>query len=322
MNILSLFAGIGGFDLAARWMGWRTAAVCEIDPWCRQVLAKNFPDADQHDDICTFDATPYRGTIDLVCGGFPCQPFSTAGKRLGEDDPRALWPQMLRVIRECAPRFVVGENVAGLLSQNGGLAFERVCADLEGAGYVVQPLVLPACGVGAPHRRDRLWIVAHADRQRGQIPASGSLAAEQGLGVLSKTRPTSYSDSERQPQPGGPVAHVGRRPEYGSQEAKESGGDDSVARVGVGASGLDFRPAPALVYDSAPPPHRHGRQPGAEWRLTEPPLRGPNDGLPPGLVRAVSSRAKQLKAYGNSVVPQVVYQIFQAIEATNQTLPQ
>lgn len=161
MTHASLFSGIGGFDLAAEWAGWTNVFHCEIDPFCRSVLKYHFPNATQYEDIRTTDFTAWRGRVDVLTGGFPCQPFSIAGKRLGTSDERYLWPEMLRAIREIRPRWVVGENVRGFINWSEGLVLETVCADLEALGYEVQPFVLPACAVGAPHRRDRVWIVAH-----------------------------------------------------------------------------------------------------------------------------------------------------------------
>jgi len=172
----SLFSGIGGFDLAAQWMGWKNAFHVERDPFCRQVLNHHFPESQSFDDVKTFDATPFRGRVSIISGGFPCQPFSAAGKRAGTSDDRYLWPEMFRVIREARPTYVVAENVRGLLSWNEGLVLDTVCADLESEGYEVCPVVLPAASVqNAPHRRDRVWIVAsntnremleHRDRER------------------------------------------------------------------------------------------------------------------------------------------------------------
>lgn len=161
MTHASLFSGIGGFDLAAEWAGWTNVFNCEIDPFCRRVLAYHFPNAIQYEDIKTTDFRPLRGGVDVLTGGFPCQPFSLAGKRKGTDDNRYLWPEMLRAIRELAPRWVVGENVFGIVNWSDGLVFEQVCADLEDEGYEVQPYLIPACAVDAPHRRDRVWFVAH-----------------------------------------------------------------------------------------------------------------------------------------------------------------
>mgnify|MGYP000953488160 CR=1 FL=1 len=157
----SLFSGIGGFDYAADLMGWENIFHCEINPFCRTVLKYHFPNSIQHHDITKTDFTIYRGRIDVLTGGFPCQPFSVAGKRLGMEDDRHLWPEMLRAIREIQPSWIVGENVRGLVNWSGGLVFEQVQADLEAEGYEVLPFILPACAVDAPHRRDRVWFVAH-----------------------------------------------------------------------------------------------------------------------------------------------------------------
>ncbi len=159
MNHASLFSGIGGFDLAAEWMGWRNVFHVERDPFCQRVLAYHFPNSQPFDDVTTFDGRPWRGRVDILTGGFPCQPYSTAGKRLGKDDERHLWPEMRRIISEIAPTYVVGENVRGLTNWNGGLVFEEVCVDLEALGYEVWTGIIPAAGVSAPHRRDRVWFV-------------------------------------------------------------------------------------------------------------------------------------------------------------------
>jgi DNA (cytosine-5)-methyltransferase 1 len=158
----SLFSGIGGFDLAADWMGWENVFHCEIAEFPRKILNHYWPNADCHEDIKKTDFTKYRGTVDIISGGFPCQPYSAAGKRLGKEDDRHLWPEMLRVIREVEPQWVVGENVRGLLNWNGGMVFHEVCADLENIGYEVQAFIIPASGINAPHQRERLWIVAHS----------------------------------------------------------------------------------------------------------------------------------------------------------------
>jgi len=162
----SLFSGIGGFDLAARWMGWENVFHVEKDPFCQKVLAHHFPESQAYDDIRTFDATPFRGRIRVLSGGFPCQPFSSAGERKGTTDDRHLFPEMLRVISEISPDWVVGENVRGLVGWSSGdedeprMVFNEIIADLEGAGYEVFPTILPACSVNAPHRRDRIFFCA------------------------------------------------------------------------------------------------------------------------------------------------------------------
>ena len=159
----SLFSGIGGFDLAAEWMGWENVFHCEWNEFGQKVLKHYFPEAESFNDITKSDFTKYEGTIDIISGGFPCQPYSMAGKRKGKEDDRHLWPQMLRVIREVKPRIVVGENVFGLLSWNGGMVFDEVHSDLEAEGYQVQAVVIPAAAVNAPHGRDRVWFIAYSD---------------------------------------------------------------------------------------------------------------------------------------------------------------
>lgn len=162
MKHLGLFEGIGGFSLAARWMGWETVAWVEIDPDCQKVLVKNFPYANRHGDIKATDFTQYSGQIDIITGGFPCQPFSTAGKRKGTNDDRSLWSEMLRAIKEVRPRFVVAENVYGIVS----MELDNILADLEGEGYQAETFILPACSVGAKHQRKRVWIIANIDGWR------------------------------------------------------------------------------------------------------------------------------------------------------------
>lgn len=188
----SLFSGIGGFDLAAEWCGWENSFHCEINPIPARVLNYYWPNAKSYDDITKTDFSIWRGRVDILTGGFPCQPFSTAGKRGGVDDHRYLWPEYLRAIREIKPVAVVGENVSGLLSMEQREMFARVdsrrivrfenyddyeavytrqstllvndiCEDLEKEGYDVQTFIIPAAGVGAPHQRDRIWFVAYSE---------------------------------------------------------------------------------------------------------------------------------------------------------------
>lgn len=159
----SLFSGIGGFDLAAEWMGWENVFHCEWMEFPRKVLDYHFPNADSHIDICKTDFTKYANKIDILTGGFPCQPFSTAGKRKGTEDERYLWGEMLRAIQEIKPKFVIAENVFGITNIDGGLVFQQVCVDLENEGYEVQPFIIPAAAKNAPHRRDRCWFIAYSN---------------------------------------------------------------------------------------------------------------------------------------------------------------
>jgi len=150
---LDLFSGIGGFALAARRVGWETIAFCEIEPYCQKVLRKHWPDVPIYDDVRELTGETV-GHVDIITGGYPCTPFSSAGKRRGRADDRYLWPEFARLIRELRPRWVVGENVAGHI----GMGLDSVLADLEREGYAWEAFVIPACAVDAPHRRDRVWI--------------------------------------------------------------------------------------------------------------------------------------------------------------------
>ena len=180
---LSLFSGIGGLDLAAEAAGFVTVGQCEWADYPTKVLEKHWPDVPRWRDIRTltkesfYEKTGLR-TVDVVSGGFPCQPFSQAGKQRGKEDDRYLWPEMLRVITDLRPSWVLGENVPGIVN----LALDQVLFDLEAAGYTAQPFIIPACGVDAPHRRDRIAIVAYADgkqlgRERTQEDAGGDGAS-------------------------------------------------------------------------------------------------------------------------------------------------
>ena len=162
----SLFSGIGCFDLASELMGWENVFHCEWNEFGKKVLHHYWPNAESFDDITKTDFTKYANQIDIITGGFPCQPYSTAGKRQGKEDERHLWPQMLRAIREIKPKYIVGENVFGLLNWNGGMVFDEVHSDLEFEGYEVQAVVIPAAAVNAPHGRDRVWFVAHSKSAR------------------------------------------------------------------------------------------------------------------------------------------------------------
>jgi DNA (cytosine-5)-methyltransferase 1 len=162
----SLFSGIGGFDLAAEWMGWDNLFHCEWNPFGQRVLKHYFPNSISYNDITKTDFSIHNGSVDILTGGFPCQPYSTAGKRLGKADKRHLFPHMLRCIKEVKPRWVVGENVRGLVNWNEGLVFNEVYDDLEREGYEVQSFLIPAAGVNAPHQRYRIWFLAYSNSAR------------------------------------------------------------------------------------------------------------------------------------------------------------
>lgn len=167
MNHLSLFSGIGGLDLAAEWAGFTTVGFVEMDSFCQKVLRKHWPNVPIISDVREVTKKRLKDEgisgIKIISGGFPCQPVSHAGKRSGKADNRYLWPEMLRVIREVKPTYVVGENVYGLVTHKGGSILENIYTDLEAEGYeVAPPFVFPAAAIGALHRRDRVWICAHS----------------------------------------------------------------------------------------------------------------------------------------------------------------
>jgi len=163
LKVLDLFSGIGGFALGLESTGYfKTVQFVENEKWCQQILAKNFPGVPIHDDIKTYNT--YQGVeADVVVGGFPCQPFSVAGKGKAVQDDRHLWPEMFRVIRQTKPTWVIGENVRNIVSISDGMVLEEVYLDLESQGYEVQSFIIPASAVNAPHQRYRTWIVAHTD---------------------------------------------------------------------------------------------------------------------------------------------------------------
>ena len=174
MKLLDLFSGIGGFSYGLEKIGFKTIAFCEIDKYCKLVLQKHWKGVKIYNDVkeITKERLEADGiqSPDIITGGFPCQPFSVAGKQKGTSDDRHLWPEMFRIIKEFTPRWVIGENVKGLINLQDGLVFETVCTDLEGEGYEVRAFNIPAAGVGAPHRRERIWIVAHSDDTRNRTP--------------------------------------------------------------------------------------------------------------------------------------------------------
>jgi DNA (cytosine-5)-methyltransferase 1 len=212
MRHASLFSGIGGFDLAAEWMGWENVFHCEWMEIPRKVLEYYFPDADSYTDICKTDFKRYANQIDILTGGFPCQPFSQAGKRKGTDDERYLWGEMLRAVQEIKPKYVIAENVFGITNIDGGLVFEQVCLDLEAEGYEVQPFIIPAAAKGAPHRRDRVWFIAYS--------YSNGLNQRNGYNEVntSKTRIDAFNDIDKIPK------DYGRFP----TEPSFCGGDDGL----------------------------------------------------------------------------------------------
>jgi DNA (cytosine-5)-methyltransferase 1 len=299
----SLFSGIGGFDLAAEKIGWENLFHCEWNEFGQKVLHYYWPKAEQFTDITKTDFTKYANKIDVLTGGFPCQPYSSAGKRLGKADERHLWPEMLRAIREIKPRWVVGENVYGLVNWNGGMVFEEVQADLEAEGYEVQPYILPAAAVNAPHRRDRVWFVAYANCD-GQYQCNCNYE---------------INPSERG--------------QYAQCNTKQSDGDGSTSNTDCDENATNTNSAPIQRRNNSskerwkrPSKRIESFSEYSSWKEfpTQSPICGRNDGLPTELdgITFPKWRNESIKAYGNAIVPQVVVEIFKAIQAYENQLNQ
>lgn len=284
----SLFSGIGGFDLAAKWMNWINVFQCEKDEWCRKVLAKNFPDTKRYADIKEFNAKEFYGTVDVISGGFPCQPFSTAGRRKGETDDRYLWPEMLRIIGEVKPTFVVGENVAGLLSMENGKTLDKICLDLENEGYQIELFVIPACGVGAWHRRDRVWIIAHSCNSTDSRNTR-TLQGKNGQGRI--------QEREQLEQP------VITNKVWTGQVFPNATG------VGQSGQGQYKQPINSETNGEGQTDNAFSISKRKQW-ATEPELGRVANGIP--------DRVDRLKGLGNAIVPQVAFELFKAVESVHR----
>lgn len=343
----SLFSDIGGFDLAAEWMGWHNTFHCEINEFCTRILNYHFPNAEHYTDITKTDFSKYRGHIDVLSGGFPCQPFSVAGKRKGADDDRYLWPQMLRAIREIRPTWVICENVGGIITMvqpgktvelgsstslfgenykdeeiHQQYVVETVCTDLEREGYSVQPILVPACAIGAPHRRDRVWFIANRTdtgdesmQQTGQnsIHAVG-LASDTccigwsgrcGKGYREEDKKSIRADIFRKIEgfvSKQPVTHTKSQQ---SERYKSKQSTDGTTKQ------REFGRICCKNYSD------HAMR-GWENFPTQSPVCCRNDGLSTELDGITFSkwREESVKAYGNAIVPQVAYEIFKAIQET------
>ena len=346
----SLFSGIGGFDLAAEWMGWENVFHCEWNEFGQKVLKYYWPKAISYEDITKTDFTIHRGNIDILTGGFPCQPYSSAGKRLGKEDERHLWPEMLRAIREIKPRWVVGENVYGLINWSGGLVFHEVQADLEAEGYEVQPYLLPAVSVNAPHRRDRIWFVANRTIERLERPTGESVqGAVNGLANSSNADVTNSNSNGQHISHSQHEINASEGRVDAQRDSEQSNGDgDATDTEYKGLEGqhrkrnrcTKYRCDKGLFIRSenqfnAADTNGIGLRRQGDWIgesgfigknskrsdwsnfPTVSPIRTGNDGIPDRLDSITFSkwRNESIKAGGNAVVPQVVYQIFKTIEA-------
>lgn len=299
----SLFSGIGGFDLSAQWMGWTNVFQCEKDEWCRKVLGKNFPDVKRYSDIKEFNAKEYEGQIDVISGGFPCQPFSVAGKQLSKEDDRYLWPEMLRIIREIKPSFVVCENVPGIIK----LALDTVLSDLENEGYTTETFIIPACAKNAWHRRDRIWIIAYAhgngemvqrrygDRDNKKRDSKEKVQEQEDIFVG-----TDSTDYERISTN---ATSIGREQSGASRERRtgfeNNNSDNGSITTNTNSERLEECGQSGTVSEEHITPRCDS------WWETEPRMDRVVDGLP--------NRVDRIRGLGNSIVPQIAYEIFKAI---------
>lgn len=276
----SLFSGIGGFDLAAEWMGWDNVFHCEWNNYGQNILKQYWPNAISYKDITQTDFAIHRGGIDVLTGGFPCQPFSVAGERKGTEDDRYLWPEMLRAIREIQPIWVVPENVPGIINWSKGVVFEQVQADLETSGYEILPVLLPACGLEGDHRRERIWILAHAKHGtdcpfRGKEEKKNRIQKQReqaGFSRKPSRTNTSFSTNNRSERNEGDIEKKIQKLQ-GIQRGEDGGG---IAVFGE-RSDL-FTPILCRSYN----------------------------GIPSGMDR--------IKALGNAIVPQIAFELFKTIE--------
>ena len=282
MKVLDLFSGIGGFSLGLEWAGMETVAFCEYDEKARQVLTKHWPDVPKYTDVRTLTAEKLKNDgitdIELICGGYPCQPFSTAGKRAGAEDDRHLWPEFFRLIKEVRPAWVLCENVAGHIS----MGLDSVLADLESEGYQQQVFLIPACAVGAGHRRDRVWILAHADQSHGKgRRLSGGICEEQ----------PNFNCEGSSGNSGETLADSMRRRQQRQRKSFEPKHTEKAK-------------------DRETIESQYGSKPG-KW-LPEPDVGRVANGIP--------GRVDRLKQLGNAVVPQVVKVIGDSIMASSLEL--
>jgi DNA (cytosine-5)-methyltransferase 1 len=281
MKVLDLFSGIGGFSIGLEEAGFETAAFCEIEDYPRAVIRKHWPDTPIYRDVRQLTGEQLRadGIVpDLLCGGYPCQPFSVAGRQRGEEDPRHLWPEVHRLIRELRPRWVVCENVSGHIK----LGLDEVLSTLEAEGYTCWPFIIPACSVDAPHKRDRVWIVAHADSSSDRRT---SRQYEEADGKVSQRDNGRFFD-----QSGEVCAAMADsdsdRPQRSGAEQVYGVGDLSRQS---GGGGTDLR---------------------GGWPV-EPNVGRVVDGLP--------RRSHRIKALGNAIVPQIAQAIGETIMRFEET---
>ena len=290
MQVLDLFSGIGGFSLGLERAGpFRTVAFCEREPFCQAVLKKHWPNTPIYDDVRTIP-TDRLGRIDLICGGFPCQPWSVAGQRRGAEDDRDLWPIMASLVEKLQPRWVIGENVRGFINEPLGL--ERSLSDLESIGYQATPFVIPACAVDAKHRRDRVWIVAYSNSN-----SQSDVAINEGTRSGELVADANNRHRSRK------IKGVLDQPNRQTSNRPPRSGQDVADANSIRSSGRAKKHIQRIGKESWQSIRRGEREP-RRW-TTEPAVGRVVNGFP--------GRVDRLKALGNAVVPQVVEQIGKAI---------
>lgn len=289
MTHASLFSGIGGFDLAAEWIGWENLFHCEWNPFGQRVLKHHFPNSISYNDITKTDFSIHRGQVDILTGGFPCQPYSSAGKRLGKADERHLFPHMLRCIKEVKPRWIIGENVRGLVNWNEGLVFQEVYDDLEREGYEVQSFLIPAASVNAPHQRYRVWFIAYSNL---------------------------YYDKQQIRNCNGKKERISKEYWQEYDTTRESCGTN-ISNVTNSDTTRVHEQYFTSKSNETSKFSRSSFERGDFSRFpSKPPICGGDDGIPRELDSITFSKWKNesIKAYGNAIVPQVAYQLFKTIE--------
>ena len=277
MNHISLFTGIGGIDLASEWAGFDTILQVENDPYCLKVLEKHWPTVERCTDIRSLNGRKYRGTIDLLSGGFPCQPYSGAGKRKAFDDDRDLWPEMFRIIQEVRPTFVLGENVSNFAN----LGLDRTISNLESECYEVQTFNIPACAVSAWHQRARIFVVAYSESNKEEC----TLRATESINATGDSWLESTGCGDR--------LEKGRT---GQAMADSESGKRHEHETNSGDGRLETQKIPG---------NRSSLPGESAWWSSE-----PNVGR---VAHGVPKRVDRLRALGNAVVPQQVYPILEAI---------
>lgn len=332
----SVFSGIGGPEVAAAMLGWDNAFHCEINPFGRKVLEYWFPKSESYEDITKTDFTKWHGKIDVLTGGFPCQPFSYAGKRGGQKDDRYLWPEMLRVIDQIRPTWVIGENVAGIstMVEGGALTemgheaplfgesdrlhsyelrqtytIERICKDFERYGYSVQPMLIPAASVGAPHRRERVFIIAHVNYPNcgEHLRNTGEPAGEEEKERLQKWDKVQKPGESTEVRPESFLDASNAQCQGLERKNNARGKEERRPNIRGNVTGCAWTSDEGLL-------------PQNRWRgfpTVSPFFRG-NDGIPFRMddlsIPRTKWRIESIKAYGNCIVPQLIYQIFVSIE--------